>query len=623
MQEPSRQEKGKNEMANLNKAHEQLSKQRDYVKRRHLEGQKSAALTGGTTGLVDERMLAQSMRSVRYADEAHAAGDIIDNAIEAGATQVHLVYHLVGDKIAEVAFVDDGSGIDEGFLPHATKWGGSSNDGTRNTFGRFGFGLPSASVNRGTKFSVYSRTDSGEPFAKVSVDLKELKIEGTAVPLPVVTHGDLPAWVTEYLEDSKSGFAGGPTEARTVVVWSDLDKLIWKNRQQSSSRFREHLGITYAGWLDVCKIFVHGAEVLPVDVLFTTPGSRWYDIDGYSKAESQSPVKFEIADESGTRHEVTIRMSLLRKDAYKALVPAEGKGPATLIRQKVRTVYNGFFVTRNGRFIEVANPTDFTWDNYARQVGIAIDFPPELDEVFGVTPDKQTIIFTERLEKLLKDHGIKRAFDSLKADVRQEREKTEREADADGPGGERPSEVVIAKALEGNYRKTRKASKETQEEAQRNLRDKAKKAAAETGLPEEEIAKAQEKAAQAKPYHIEFEPGAEDDPFYTPMMVGPQLVVRVNTKHPWYREVYAKLKDDQRELRSSLELMLFVLSASELDATTEGRIFYRGERRQWSQLLADAFDLHPLVFHKAGSREELDADDPTPWQVDENEAEAS
>ena len=90
-------------------------------------------ISSGAAGLVDEKMLAETMRSVRYIDEAHAAGDIIDNAIEAGASQLHIVYRTEGKNIAEIAFIDDASGIDESFLPHATKWGGSSNDGSRNS----------------------------------------------------------------------------------------------------------------------------------------------------------------------------------------------------------------------------------------------------------------------------------------------------------------------------------------------------------------------------------------------------------------------------------------------------------------------------------------------------------
>lgn len=605
----------------LNTAAEHLASQRDYVKKRHLEDQKAAAQAGGTAGLVDEKMLAQSMRSVRYADESHAAGDIIDNAIEAGASQVHVAYRTEGtSKISDIAFIDDAAGIDPTFLPHAVKWGGSSNEGKRNVFGRFGFGLPSASVNRGRKFSVYSRTDAAEPFSKVTVDLDHLSVKGQIVQLPKVKQEELPDWVNNYLKEVS--FAGGVDAVRTVVVWSTLDKLVWPNKQQSSGRFREHLGITYAGWLDVCKLFVDGDRVEPVDVLFTTPGYRYYDIPGAPNAEAHSPIRFTASDANGTEHTVTVRFSMLGTTAYKAAVNTGGRGRSAYVRQRIRTAYNGFFVTRNGRFIELAQPQIklMTWNNYARQVGVAIDFPPELDELFGVTPDKQTIIFSEPLTRMLEAAGIPRAHRSLVKEVEIQRslEKKDRDTAAKAGEGERASEATIAKAIEKDVRRTRKATPEAQEEAQRNFDDTVKKLSKDTGVEEKVVAEAQVRQHREKPYKVEFSTQAEDDPFYTPMMVGSQTVLRINIAHPWYRELYSKLRDDQAELRSGLELMLWVLATNELDSGGDQRIFYRDERRAWSRQLASAFDLHPAVFNNAASREELEEEDPEAWAEDDD-----
>lgn len=590
-------------------AQDHLKSQRAYVKERQLDSQRVAAKNGAGSGLVDERMLAETMRSVRYDDEAHAAGDIIDNAIEAGASQVHIIEATEGNAVSEIAFIDDASGIDESFLPHATKWGGSSNQGQRNIFGRFGFGLPSASVNRGRKFSVYSRTDDDAEFARVTVDLDNLNFEGNSAQLPDVVHEPLPKWIADYIDE---GFRGGAETVRTVVIWSKLDRLSWRNKQQSTNGFRQHLGITYAGWLDVCKIYVNSEEVEPVDVLFTTPGHRYYEVEGYPKAESQSPIEFEVADENGNRHTVTVRFSYIGVDAHNAEWSSGGRGRPAKVRQKIRKDFNGFFVTRHGRFIELVRPSILTWSIYSRQVGVAIDFPPELDDLFGVTPDKQTIIFTERLNQLLDQHGVMRAFKKLVSDVSAERarRKAEDDANAEAGDGDRPSESIIAKTVERDYRRTRKASKETQEEAQKNFKKRIQDISKDTGVPEEDVAVAQEKIAREKPYKVEFVEQTPDDPFYTPTMVGTQVILRINTGHPWYREVYSRTASDQADLRAGLELMLWILAVSELDSPTETKGFYRAERREWSRKLADAFELHPAMFNGGGteSRDEYDHD---------------
>ena len=602
-------------------AQKHLMEQRAYVKSRHLEAQRRTAKAAGVTGLVDEKMLAQTMRSVRYKDEGHAAGDIIDNAIEAGATQVHVAFRTEGTAIKEIAFIDDGSGIDPAFLPHATKWGGSSNEGRRNTFGRFGFGLPSASVNRGTRFSVYSRIDSGTPFTAVTIDLKNLAVEGQVVSLPEPAEEDLPEWVAEYVESTDAeaaAFEGGVDAVRTVVVWSDLDRLAWKNRQQSTARFREHLGITYAGWLDVCRLVVDHQAVEAVDVLFIAPGYRYYDIPGFPKADPQQSIRFEAQDGDGAKHEVTVRFSYLGVDAHDATVPTGGKGAPKKIRQSIRKAYNGVFVTRNGCFIEVAQPSEISWSVYARQVGIALDFPPELDELFGVTPDKQTIVFTDRVTAMLDANGVFRAFRTLVGQVAKEREqlKAAREANAANPDGPRASEETIAKVVSKDVRRTRKMGEETKQEAEENFKERVKRLTEETGVPEEQVRKAQEQLDAKKPYRVEFADVSEDMPFYLPKMDGTQTVLEINTEHPWYREVYLRLADNA-EMRSALELMLFVLGACELDSSGQARVFYRSERRAWSRLLADGFDLHAQVFSGAASPEEIEDEDANAWVEDE------
>lgn len=607
-------------------AQRHLEEQREFVKSRHLESQRRvAAKGGGGSGLVDDRMLAQTMRSVRYEDEGHAAGDLIDNSIESGATQSHIVFKTNGASITDIAFIDDGAGIDEDFLPHATKWGGSSNEGKRNLFGRFGFGLPSASVNRGTRFEVISRTSAGATFKRVGVDLLNLGAFDGVVPLPTVTDVVLPDWVADYVASTREvdgkkvlTFEGGEAAVRTVVIWSDLDRLSWPNRQQSSARFREHLGITYASWLNVVKLFVDGAPVEPVDVLFTSPGHRYYDIPDAPRADSQASIKFEVADSAGTKHPVTVRFSFLSADAINAKMATGGRGAPRKVRFQIRKDYNGIFVTRNGRFIELARPKFINWSNYARQVGIALDFPPELDELFGVTPDKQTITFNERIERMLDTHGVLRSFKQLEREVTRERAAKRAEADTSGDEGVRPSEEAIAKVAAKDKKRSKKITDEARQEAQDNFKRKVKDLAKKTGMPEKDVEKAQAEQQVQRPYRVEFAQQTEDDPFYTPYMENIQLVLRINTEHPWYREVYSKLSAEQSELRSSLELTLWVLAMSEVDATGETKIFYRAERKEWSRRMADAFDIHPLVFNDVATRQELEDNDNSAWQEDDS-----
>lgn len=594
---------------------EHLELQRDYVKKQQLQFQHDAALkAGGGSGMVDERMLAESMRSVRYHNEHYAAGDIFDNGIESGATCMHAAYKTKGNDIEEIAFIDDGSGIVPEFLPHAVKWGGSSNDGRRNIFGRFGFGLPSASVNRGRAYDVYSRVDASEPFRRVTVDLDNLTTDRGLVRMPKVVETPLPTWIQEYVSadagDGSIAFRGGLDAVRSVVVWRKFDRLVNPKIQASVAGLMQHLGITYAGWLPIVELVVQGKLVEPVDVLFTTPEYRWYDILGYPLAEPQDSIVVPVKDKDGEKHEVVVRFSRLPMDAYQAEVPLEGRGRPKKVRQRIRMEYNGIFITRNGRFIELANPRVLTWNPYARQVGMAIDFPPALDELFGVTPDKQSINMAPALIDLLESAGAWTAFRSLYKTVSDERSrrKAERDAELNGQDGIRPSEETIEKVIRRSHEIRGGQSKETIDEAQRNLKRKVKEIAAQTGMDEAAIAEAQEQKASTRPYRVQFQRQTDQDPFYTPTMEGTQMVLIINTGHPWYTELYSRLDENQAQLRSGLELFLWVLGAKEIDSSGEKRAFYRNERRVWSRLLADSFDIHPGVFSHTGTGGELDVE---------------
>lgn len=602
----------------LDTAQQSLADQREYVQQRQLDEQRAyVGKVPSGSGLVDESVLAQSMRSVRYADEAHAAGDVIDNAIEAGATQVHIFFRTRGTKIQEIAFVDDGSGILAEFLPHAVKWGGSSNVGKRNIFGRFGFGLPSASVNRGTAFEVYSRTSADQPFLCVGIDTLNLQSKRGVVPLPTTSEAEIPEWVSEYIATTEDeAFEGGHDAVRTVVIWKDLDRLEWPNRDKSTAQFLEHIGITYADWLSSVRIAVNGRLAEPTDVLFTTPDFRFNEIEGFPKAEPQSTVEIPVTNADG-KHQIRVRFSYIGIDANNATVAVSGGKRLKKVRQAIRKQYDGFFVTRNGRFVEVARPRTVSWSVYSRQVGVAVDFPPELDELFGVTPDKQSIVLGETVLGLFEKHGVNRIHRDLVKQVAAERKQRKAEADAESDG-KRPSEEAMERSVDVR-RHARKQPTETAEEADRNFKEKVQRASRETGVPEEAIAEAKEEEAIRRPYVMSLTDGTPDDPFYIPLMEGAQLVVQLNTEHPFYKEVYSRFEPHQAELRSGLEVLLFVLAQAELDQEGKRRAWYREERPNWSHHLAIALDIHPEIFNKL-NRVELDELDPDQWTEDDEAA---
>ena len=107
--------------------------------------------------LFDGRQAIESQRKSGYKNTARAAREIVDNAYEAGAKNVHIVFKRPGedkrakgerrDSIAEVAFIDDGPGMVPTMARYALSWGGGTHFNDPTGIGRFGFGLLNSSIN--------------------------------------------------------------------------------------------------------------------------------------------------------------------------------------------------------------------------------------------------------------------------------------------------------------------------------------------------------------------------------------------------------------------------------------------------------------------------------------------
>jgi len=72
--------------------------------------------TGFTFPLFNSKVALQSQRRNGYRDTASAARELVDNALEAGAKRIHVVFeHKTSkqgrDLVTAIAFIDDGSGI--------------------------------------------------------------------------------------------------------------------------------------------------------------------------------------------------------------------------------------------------------------------------------------------------------------------------------------------------------------------------------------------------------------------------------------------------------------------------------------------------------------------------------
>src|SRR5882672_8783726 len=117
--------------------------------------------------LFDGRQAIESQRKSAYKNTARASREIVDNAVEAGAKNVWVVFKRPGederarhgrrDAVSAVAFIDDGPGMLPMMARYALAWGGGTHFDDPTGIGRFGFGLPNSSINQTRCVEVYTR----------------------------------------------------------------------------------------------------------------------------------------------------------------------------------------------------------------------------------------------------------------------------------------------------------------------------------------------------------------------------------------------------------------------------------------------------------------------------------
>jgi hypothetical protein len=447
------------------------------------------------------------------------------------------------------------------------------------------------------RYTVYSKTN-GHPWHAVTVDLEELataagdlvKTENLLAP----RMAEPPEWISEGTDPSNH-LNVQSLESGTVIVLEDLDRLRkttgWVQSNTLEAKLLQNFGVIYRHWLADKRIMVNGKKVQVVDPLFLMQQGRYYD-ETPIRAKLVHEHAFEAPAGDKIGH-VRIRAALLPPDFQLANPEDYGRrGGKNNKRHEIMKFYNGILICREGRQIDCITPEWTKFQNYDYNVKIEIDFDPVLDEHFGITTAKQQIVIDdwmwEKLKQTGKEHG---GLQALIKDIREElnRMRDRLEAALNNSEGRkeepRPSETAMADAERFRVRRVAPTPAKVSK-ARENLDEEVKKISRQTGKPAEEVRPALEEKTNSRAYQVEFE-FMEEGPFYIPKRMGQlQKRIVINTAHPFYTKMYSEAP----EIKSALEVMLFVLADGELDADGEREDFYKSERQHWSTMLRHALD---------------------------------
>src|SRR5688500_18667471 len=109
-------------------------------------------------------------KNAGYKSTVHALAELIDNSVEADATHVFVILMVDREsRLQKIAVADNGNGMKPDSLQraiceksgeHLDRQNGSG-AGARRKFGKYGVGLPKASISQCNKFTVWSWTEGG------------------------------------------------------------------------------------------------------------------------------------------------------------------------------------------------------------------------------------------------------------------------------------------------------------------------------------------------------------------------------------------------------------------------------------------------------------------------------
>jgi hypothetical protein len=579
--------------------------------------------------LFNARHAILSQRRSAYQSTASAAREIIDNSIEAGATRIDVVFDTDRDagnrrSVRAIAFIDNGSGMLPAMARYALSWGGGTHFEDPSFIGKFGFGLPNASINQSLRAEVYTRIAKGSPFTMTYLDVNEYTNWGPQEIKPP-TKAEPPVFVRSYLERNKLPFEHG-----TIIIWIRPDRLTYKR----PARLKEHLvddfGVVYRYQLArpdrPLEIIVDGVLLKPVDPLFLLPEGRDYVApeDGgaipmenlilsvvYFPDQETGEHRLELVrdavelldDEPETVVFGTIQVRIARfpigfaaeKDDSRAL---DNFSPRRLEIRKPRRGMS--FVRANREIATIDVFPKLTADaamglgnwpllqTYAYHWGIEVRFQPILDDVFGITHDKQGVRPIEDFWRVLHEADVDAML--RRENLWQAKQRKRQKPQATSSNAPTPAESA-AHAADIAASQEPRVPDHLLPLAKETLHKLAQVIANQSGQPIAEVLQTLELEAKRRRYKIDYF-DAEYGPFFRPKWVGAQLVVEVNRKHPFYTVLYTDLLQlpGGSRAKEAVDLLLIALSRAELIAPyAQMTQWYEAQRLgPWSQFLANA-----------------------------------
>lgn len=583
--------------------------------------------------IIPQNLSIAAMRSSGYRDTAHALAELIDNSIQSGQetgerTEVELIcIDAVPSggrrRLSKIAVFDNAAGMEPAMLRKALQFGNGSRLDPKNQkgIGKFGMGLPNSSISQCKRVDVWSWQKGIVHHAYL--DVEEIK-QGVMVDVPAPNISAIPAvWLSLI-----AGEVGG---SGTLVVWSDLDRVSWK---QSTTLLRHAEFITgrvYRHFINRKSVRIRLAAyehkeagysslyesfVRPNDPLYLMSGtSAPLPFDQAPAFEQFGEPEKIVVGHNGEEHNVIIRASICKPEARR-------EGGTKPIGQ--HTLKNqGISVVRSGRELEMNHSFLNSYDSRERWWGIEVEFDPGLDDVFGVTNNKQAATgfmrlsleedaqaeglserdYREMLEldrdSRLPMYRISREIEKLLSTMRAQVAKM-REGDRVQAKKERAENKAEKAATDSVNRRRDRVGDTGRSDKQEALPNNERTNALSTDIIQDGVEgdKAHEIAVDYVNKKIKFRFKHADTPgqmIFDVAATGGIILVTLNTRHPVHVRLFEALRDedgpDNQYAKEVLSLVAAWARMEDEAPSEKARLAIEDVRLNWGRMAMDFFDI--------------------------------
>ncbi|WP_171206765.1 ATP-binding protein [Ruegeria sp. HKCCA0235A] len=357
--------------------------------------------------IIPPELAVKAMRDSGYRNTAYALAELIDNSIQADASEVELIcvekYEQVNSqkrlRLQEIGTIDNGNGMSAQTLAIALQFGNGTHLEDRAGIGRFGMGLPNSSISQCRRLDVWTWTNGPDNAIHSYLDVGDIQ-SGVKDRVPLPSPSPVPA---KWRERSEVLGTSG-----TLVVWSHFEeyRLTWRGAEATLRNTEAIIGRMYRKFINDGRVAIHLVRVedggessrrLAVvnDPLYLMPNSSTpepFDKEPMFQPWGENDEEFTI-EFDGQLHKVFVRFSWAKPET----VPDDGLNRGSKPYGKHAMKNLGLSIVREGRELDLDTSWTNSYDPTERWWGAEVEFPATLDEIFGVTNNKQSATIFSQL----------------------------------------------------------------------------------------------------------------------------------------------------------------------------------------------------------------------------------